>query len=543
MPSATALRRLAPLLASCLALSACKDRPLPGGDGPGEGGVTVTPEGKRVTLPAPLAIEAEPRALVHVRDPLAAIAALQGLLPGIPEGPAFAETVLATQAPAELAQRLAPMIATRRPWVGVELGGQDILHLPLLAAETAAAEALLAAFPAEGEFGAVRLPGAAIFVRDPELGVGERAAEEGGSGDMSSKFRLAWIDRERHAITFAASLAGVVTGRELGRAYGEGDLSVTLDGARIREYGVEFPYRQITARGAGLHDLRIEVVADPARGLPASPDLTPGALTNLHAAEALALAASTRWGGHGEAVRRIIREMNANLDRAGFAAKMILDSLVQQASAVLRSWNGRVFVGLGPAGHVAIGLGADEPLRAGQGLVRLLGAVIDNLELARMFTVNVPKLALRRHSKEPEIHVLTVQGARGLLPAAARGLIDDKGSLRVAFGFTGHAGAVVAMIGPRAETELAVWAAAISAAPAGAESRGDLLALTVAVGPEQIREVAGLGLTPEAVIQAGLGLAAGRAATQIVVRQEADRYVITARGPAPDVAPRARGDE
>lgn len=532
-------RLVVPLLASCLALTACKRR---GEESAGPGDRTaVTPAGKKVVLPAPLAVDAAPRVGVHVRDPLAAIATLRSLLPGVPAESAVAETILATQVPAELAQKLAPMIADRRPWLGAELAGEDILHLPLRAEDTASAAALLGALPAEGEFGAVRLPDAAIHLRDPDRGL----AEERGGAEPTRPQRLAWVDVERNALTIAGSLAGVVTGRQLTGSYGKDDLWLVIEGDRIREYGVEFPYRRITARGAGLHDLRIDVEADPQRGLPQVPDLLPGTLANLHGGDFLALAASARWAGYQDAVKQIIREMNRNLDQAGFAAKMILDSLVQQASAVLRMWNGRVFVGIGPAGHLAIAAGAEEPLRAGQGLVRLVGAVIDNLELARMFTSNVPKLGLRRHSKDPEIHVLTVHGARGMLPTPARGLVDEKGGLRVAFGFSANSGAVYGMIGPKAETELAAWAAAIAAAPPASEGggAGDLLALTVALAPEQIAEVLGQGLAAEQIIQSGLGLGAGRAPTQITIRQESDRYVIESRGPAPDVPPARKGRE
>ncbi|HRI11132.1 MAG TPA: hypothetical protein PKW35_25110, partial [Nannocystaceae bacterium] len=105
-------RLVVPLLASCLALTACKRR---GEESAGPGDRTaVTPAGKKVVLPAPLAVDAAPRVGVHVRDPLAAIATLRSLLPGVPAESAVAETILATQVPAELAQKLAPAMIARR---------------------------------------------------------------------------------------------------------------------------------------------------------------------------------------------------------------------------------------------------------------------------------------------------------------------------------------------------------------------------------------------------------------------------------------------
>jgi hypothetical protein len=535
------------LLAACLALPSCKTSPRVGGDPAprGEATKTTAPAARPIILPAPHPLAEDPRVGLRVDDPLAALLTLKNLVPGVPELPVLAETMLATQLPAELARAFAPLLADRRPWLGAELEGEDILHLPLRPGDLAAAEALLAALPPEGDFGAVRLPPAALHLRDPdlELADGAQAREP-----QTKKNRLAWVDRQQRALRIASTLPGLATSRELERGYARGPLWLTVEGARIRELFSDlsdenFPFARLHVRGAGLHELTLEIHAEPGRPLPPLPELAPGAMGHLHAAAPLALAASARWSGHQEAVRGLIREMNANVDRAGFAARLVLDGLVQQASAVLRAWNGRVFVGLGPTpGHLALAFGADDPVRAGQGLTRLLGAIIDNLELARLFASNVPKLNLRRHSKDPEVHLLTVPGARGMLPAEARALVDDKGNLRLAFGFSARSGAIYAILGPRAETELTTWAAAIAAAPADEPQTPDLIALTVALTPEQL--AAQLAQNPtraEQFFQQALALTPDRAPTQISARQDPDRYVITALSPAAAAPPRRQG--
>ncbi|MCB9569718.1 MAG: hypothetical protein H6710_21290 [Myxococcales bacterium] len=518
-------------VAATLALApACKSRTPRGADAaaPGERG----PGGaiSAVALPSPHPLEASPQIGAYVRDPAAALDVARATLPGVPSLAEVAGLVLASQAPAEVAEGIAPMIAERRPWAAAIVAGEEILHLPLLPDQTDAAVKLLARYPAEGKFGAVQLPGAAVQL------------PAGGVDGPPPRPRLAWVDRQHNALAIAETLEGLVTARELPRGYGSQPVWLSAAGAKLSEY-VDFPYARVSASGTGLDDLTITIEADPQRGLPRSPELAAGALTNLHAGDALALAASTRWARHEVEVKGIIRQIRAQVDAAGFAAKMMLQPLADQAITVLKSWNGRVFVGIGPSRHLALALGADEPMRAGQALARFLKTAIDNLELARMFVSDVPKLSLRRHSKSPEIHVLTMQGARKQVPQSLGGLLDERGSLKVAFSFTPKSGAVFMTIGADAETAIAAWAESIEAAPPASESAGDLIAVTVALSPGQLQELLGRADPNDAsaLMIAGLDLGAGRPPTQLVIREEADRYVVTSKGPASTVAPLRQG--
>jgi len=515
---------------------ACKPRGA--ADDSATSAIATAPDQAPITLPKPHALEETPAIAAYVGDPAAAHAVATATLPGIPPQVNVVALVLATKAPAELAESMAPHIAEHRPWVGARIAGEDILHLPLREGELDAAQALLDAYPAAGEFGAVSLPAAGIDVGqlanaaiDPDAD--PDAAPDPDAAGGGAPPQLAWIDRETASLTIAATPAGLLTGREMVKGYADQPIWLTVDASMIRPLVDAFPYDRISAAGPGLDDITVTLDADPARGLPASAELAPGALTNLHSGPALALAVSTRWAKHAPEVSSIIRQINKQVDSAGFAAKIMLEPLAQQAIAVLRSWNGRVFAGLGPSRHLAIGLGADDPRKAGATLNRFLRAAIDNLELARMFVSDIPQIGLRRHSKDPEVQVLTLKGIKKSAPAAMAPLFDERGTLSIAYSYSVKSGAVFAMIGPEPETAIAVWAEAIADAPPASEAEGDLIAATIAISPAKLQELLQTANPTDAnaLIAASVDLEAGRAPTQLVIRQEPSRYVVTSQGP------------
>ncbi len=535
------------LLALALALvPACKPRVTATDDA---ALTAATPSEAPLALPTPLALEESPPIAAYVRDPAAAHKIAVATLPGVPPPVNVAALLLATKAPADLAEALAPMIAERRPWAGARVAGEDILHLPLRHTDIDAAQALLAAFPAAGEFGAVSLPGVGIDVYqlaadasgdiDLERGSPPRANDNGNTAANTNSTttihtQLAWIDLETDSLTIAETLPGLVTGRELVKGYASRAVWLTIDASVVREFMEAFPYERITAQGSGLDNLTITIDADPERGLPLSVDIAPGALANLHSGPALALAGSTRYAHYEPEVREIIREIRRQVDSSGFAAKIMLDPLAAQAITVLRAWNGRVFAGIGPSSHLAFAFGADNPRQAGAALNRFLRSAVDNLELARMFVSNVPRLSLRRHSKSPDIRVLTVQGIKNQLPPGFAGLTDDRGAIKIAYSYSAKSGSIFAVLGAQPETALAVWASAIDKAPPASESTGDLIAATVALSPGQLQDLLGRADPNDfnALLAAGIDLGVGRAPTQLIVRQEPTRYVITSQGPA-----------
>ncbi len=533
------------LLALALALvPACKPRVTATDDA---ALTAAAPSEAPISLPKPHALEESPPIAAYVRDPAAAHEIATATLPGVPPPVNVAALLLATKAPADLAEALAPMIAEHRPWAGARVAGEDILHLPLRHTEIDAALALLAEFPAAGEFGAVSLPGVGIDVyqlaADASGDIGldrdnntaaNTTTNSNTNSPQNSNTPLAWIDRETDSLTIAETLPGLVTGRELVKGYASKAVWLTIDASVVREFLEAFPYERITAQGPGLDDLTITIDADPERGLPQSVDIAPGALANLHSGPTLAFAASTRYAQYEPQIRGIIREIRRQVDSSGFAAKMMLEPLAQQAITVLRAWNGRVFAGIGPSSHLAFAFGADNPRQAGAALNRFLRSAIDNLDLARMFVSNVPRLSLRRHSKSPDIRVLTVQGLKKQLPAGLAGLTDDRGAINIAYSYSAKSGSIFAVLGAQPETALTVWASAIDKAPPASESTGDLIAATVALNPDQLQDLLGHADPDDfnALLAAGINLRAGRAPTQLIVRQEPNRYVITSQGPA-----------
>lgn len=477
-----------------------------------------TPPGP--VLPAPHRLSKEPDAGVFVARPSALLASVDALVPQAPPLAAVVEGVLGAQAPAELAARLAPQISGDRPWAGVHVAGEDIVVLPLKPGKADDVAAALTGLPTRGDFGAVQLPAPALDV--------ERDQKPPAP-------RLAWLDKQTNNLVFADTVQGLSTSRQLASTYGGRPLWFTLASQRAAAYTPVFPYARLSVVGDGLHALDVDVLAAPGKPLPDTKDLGPGALTGMLDGPGLAVGVSTRWPGHKKAVGDIIKKMNSSVDRAGFAAKLMLDPLVDQAARTLRRWNGRVLVGAGPARHVRIGLGADDPVAAYRDLTGLLRTLIDNLSLARMFA-DVPGASLK---KVGDTNLLTVDGVARHVPAAAKPLLDDKNRLRVAIAHNERAGGVLVVIGPDPTPILQGWVKAAAAGEPGKQSTDDLLAGALAVSPERLKPLIDTPPSQSALVGAALKLESDRAPTLLVVQKKSDRYHATVRGP--DLAPRRGG--
>lgn len=463
-------------------------------------------------LPAPHQLTKEPDAGAYVAEPDEVLAGVLTYLPELPPLATFAELVVATQAPAELAAKLAPAVAGDRPWAAVHVAGEDIVALPVRDLE--AVGSAFAGLQPRGDFGAVELPGAAVDI-DPRDG-------------KPPAPRLAWLDRQTSSLVFADTLAGLSTSRQLARTYGARPLWGTLAAARAKALVPGFPYARASAVGDGLHALDLVALAEQGTTLPVPKDIAPGALTGMLRGPDLAVAGSTRWPGHKKAVSDIIREINASVDRAGFAAKMMLDPLADQAARVLRRWNGRVLLAVGPARHLRAGVGADDPAAAHRELLGFLRTLLDNLEMARMF-VDVPGASLKKLADSPQVHVFTIEGLSRNVPAAARPVLDDKGRLRVAFGASERAGGLLVVVGPDPGPVAQKWIAAVDQGEDKAAT-DDLVAGVFALGPERLRALLQAN-SQAALLGAVLGLDADREPTVLVVEQKPDRYNATIRGP------------
>lgn len=483
----------------------------------GRSDVAATPADPR--LPAPHKLSATPDAGVYVAAPAELLAAAGAYMPGPPTLAKLGEFLLGTQGPADFAQAASASLDGQRPWAGVMVGNEDVLHLPLQRGAAARVQSLLARYPKRGDFGAVVLPRPALALQHGELVTATAGPE-----------RLAYVDAAAGTLTIAGTLEGIATGRELPGFYNKHPLWFTLSEARGKLLLGRFPYSRVGGDGLGLHSFDVACAARAGEQLPTLRDIAPGALSGALAAKDIAVGGSTRWTGYKEAVREANHQMQAAVDRAGFAGKMMLDPIADQATRLMKMWNGRVLVGLGPAHHVRLGLGADDPNAAHRGLVTVLKDIIDNLQLARMFVSNIPNASLKKFADDPDLWLLTVSGIANNLPPDLRSLADD-GRLRIAFHGHAHAGALLVVVGPKADAELKTWVREASAAASGKEGMKDIASVSLAAGPEALAPLLQIGPS-EKLLPALLGLSADRAPTQVVLRQDGQRYNISIRGPA-----------
>lgn len=485
----------------------------------GRSEVAVTPADPR--LPAPHKLSAEVDAGVFIAAPAQVLADAGAFMPAPPTLAKLGEFLLATQGPADFAQSAGALLDGQRPWVGVQIEREDVVHLPLQRGAADKLKAQLDRYPKRGDFGAVVLPKPALAVQGGEL----------VSNTTASPERLAWVDTAAGTLTIAGTLAGIATGRQLPAYYNKRPLWFTLAEARGKQLLGFYPYGRCAGLGLGLHSLDFYCAARPGEKLPVLRDLAPGALTGALAGKGVAVGASTRWPGYKEAVREATSQLQAAVDRAGFAGKMMLDPIADQATRLMKMWNGRVLVGVGPARHVRIGLGAEDPSAAHRGLVTVLKDVIDNLQLARMFVSNIPNASLKKVGDDPDLWLLTVSGITNNLPPDLRTLADD-GRLRIAFHGHNHAGALLVVVGPRADAELKAWVSEATAAPAGKDGMKDIASATLAAGPEALAPLLKLGPSDK-LLPAVLGLSPDRAPTRFLLRQDGQRYEVSVRGPEP----------
>jgi hypothetical protein len=353
-----------------------------------EGPVAVAADPR---LPAAHPLAKQPEAAGFIADPTAMLQAAEAYMPAPPPLAKVGEFVLGTQGPADWALATSGLLAGDRAWAGVHVAGEDVLYLPLTKAGVAKAQSLLAKYPKRGDFGAVELPAAALQLR---------SNPDRGPAPTPGPKRLAWVDAKSGTLTLATTPQGLATGRELPRAYGAQPVWFTANEARGKHLFGEFPYSRMELTGAGLHELDITATARAGQPLPTMKELAPGALSGALGKD-IALGASGRWTGYKEAVREVSSDLQREVDRAGFAGKMMLDPLANQVTRLLKMWNGRVLAGVGPARHVRLALGAEDPHGAHRALLTLSRDVIDNLQLARMFIGNIPTYRSRRPPTTP----------------------------------------------------------------------------------------------------------------------------------------------
>ena len=115
------------------------------------------------------------------------------------------------------------------------------------------------------------------------------------------------------------------------------------------------------------------------------------------------------------------------------------------------------------------------------------------------------------------------------MPADLRTLTED-GRLRLAFSSSAHAGAVLVVVGPRADAELKTWVAEANAGVSGKEGMKELASATIAISPGSLIPLLQSGDRRDWT-KTLLGLTADRSPTRVMLRQVEQRFEISIRGP------------
>jgi hypothetical protein len=461
-------------------------------------------------MPKPLPLPAKPLFAVHIADPGQAITALAELTGHTDLRGLLAE--LATSNPIGLDPLLARHVDLERPWSAAVVDGQLVVQLPIDRSRLAYVAKMYSTQPKLGDFGAVSL---------------QRTAS-------NASVAAAWLDEPNAMLTLAGNERGIATGRELAHAYGKHAVFATIDGVELRKQVPEIPFGRIGVEGKTVGDFHVAV-----EGLGAVEGLdkiTDGALTGLLGGPDLAAGASSRYAAYQSTVKQLISEATRAVSKQNFLVRGVLEDMLKRYNTVLRSWNGRVMVGIGPKHHVLLAMGADDPSKAVGALGSLIDTANDNLDLARTFGVSVPNLRFKRNAASAagiNVHTLTVDKARSVLPAELTPLIDKGGALRVAFAGSPHAGAVMFAAGPDAAGALTRWLDHSKGGQTGAQSTAHLIAASIAVEPATLQALQGAE-----TIAPVLALAAERAPTHAVVTHQADRYDVHVQGPLPKVDPK-----
>lgn len=505
------------LFATSVAMPACKaDR---GGksDNPVAGNKVVEREPPRPRgMPRPLALPAKPEFAAHVASPGQALVAI-GQLTGQGSDPRAVLRLLMRDAPTSFAAFFDD-VDLERPWSAAIVEGQLVIRVAIRRSAVPDTKRMLATKPAVGHFGGVEL----------------LKASETASFDPPPP-RLAWLDDENATLTLAGDERGLATGRELGRAYGKDGLFLTVDGAAIRKAIPQFPFDRIGLEGKSVADFHVS--ADGDGKIEGLDEITEGALTGLLSTPELAAGASSKYAKYQSVVKSMIAEASRTVEKQNFLVRGVLEDMLGRYKAVLRSWNGRVMLGVGPKDHVLAAFGSDDPKKAAGAAINLIDSVMDNLDLARTFGVSVPRLRFKRNrvtAAGVSIHILALENARKLVPPELGVLFDAEGDLRIAFAGSPNAGAVMVAIGPTATESLTRWVEATKNASPGSKTTDHLLAASFAVDAGSIP---GLAAGNPSLVSL-LGLTAERAPTTVTAKRKDTSYDVYVTGPLPKVTER-----
>lgn len=480
---------------------------------------SVAPAKPRRTpgMPKPYRLPAKPELAVYVAAPAEAIAASAAYAPGVlPSYRALIQKALA-DTPSDFDKRVAVFIDTKRAWAATSVDGHEILWLPISAGKNVELASLLAPLAPEGKFGAVKL-------------------KRTGPGA-----KLAWFDKKNGYIALADDLRGIATARTLPHEYGKDGLFVAISAEQAKRFTGQSPFSRVEIKGAGPHDFTLSIDDTDTSNVPGLGKITEGALTGMLSSKQIALGVSTKYKGHAGWVKKELSSAKRTISKQNFLVRGNLENLHRRAGSMLRSWNGRVLVGVGPSRHLLLAFGSADAGKMGASTHRLIEGVRDNISMARQFGINIPKVRFAKSKMTAAGHniaVVAIQSAKKVVPKEYWNLLDDRGELRIAMAFSKRAGGGMVTIGGSAEKVLGTWLEQIKKAPAGADTVKDLAAATFAVDTKTMASLGNGDLGK--VASKLLSLSAKQAPTSVVVRRDDARYEITVQGPRVKPLPPAR---
>ncbi|MCR9162968.1 MAG: hypothetical protein ACE37F_14715 [Nannocystaceae bacterium] len=500
------MRSLYPaLLASLLALSplACKRNT--GGGGASKGPTdSTTARPSAPTMPKPLDLPATPQAVVHVDVPKDLLAEVLAYSPNAMT-PRQAVAQALKNSGRSFETQVFQHIGLGRAWNMATVKGQTIVHVPVKKAAVPQLAAMLSKFAPEGDFGAVRI-----------------TRPQGEAGP-----KLAFLDKGNAMLTLADDLRGIATGPELGRKYGKQDVNITVTKAQAARYGGQLGAERATVTGS-IANLKIELEGAPP--IPADASITEGALTGLIESKQIAVGATTKYVDFKKDVDGIISRGRRQVSSLPGLAQGNAKELLNRGAGMMRTWNGRSMVGVGPANHVLLGFGANDPSKMSNATLYFIRGVQSNIKTIKSLRsfgvkIDVPSVSFAANKMKvgnEAIHVVALENASKYVPADLRALLTENNRLRIAMAFPSRAGAGMVVVGRNADTVLAKWLEDTKGGTPAGKSQGHLAAGTVAVGPKVLQRLGQSEFNPQSL----LGLSANRPPTKIIVKRQGQNYVI-----------------
>ena len=426
--------------------------------------------GSRTTDPGPrlpdaLPLPDEPERLIYLDTPqryLDEIAALGGS--SLFDREMIAAVLGESIGDESLAEAIARSMDWSRPLAIVQLDTREtIASIPLRPDVDPALQPAIDALSRKGSFGARALSTA---------------------NDEPAAPRLLWRNGDELAV--ATSLRGLATAGALRQRYGDVPIQISLGGL-----GEDARVQRVQATGSvDAIDIRLQI--KEMDGLLSSVSARGGALTSLANHDEISLGGSFAWTGADAWIRGTVAQISDTISEQPFLIRSLAEKIGRRANAVLRTWDGRCFVGFSARDEFLFGLGSNDPKKSGVAMLRLFGGIAEDLAMLRNFFDEAPSVSLRKNvgdaAGEP-IHRLSIGNIRSQVPSNLRGFLDERGRITLHFAFSRHTGAGMFVVGSEGLATLRGWLKHSADAPGQEAYTDDLASVRTSVPILSLQDV------------------------------------------------------